>query len=159
MTISKSLISGFAGSLALTLFHQLLKKTVKNAPRMDRLGEQALQNIIAATGADVPTKDQLFGATMAGDIAGNASYYALVGVAPVNPVVSGTVLGLAAGLGAVYLPGPMGLNEEYSNATPKTQVLTVAVYLAGGLIAGLVQNRLKKNEPVYTRAEEAILVH
>jgi hypothetical protein len=44
---------------------------------------------------------------------------------------------LAAGLGAVLLPGPMGLGNEPSTRTPGTAAMTVAWYFAGGLVAGL----------------------
>jgi hypothetical protein len=47
-------------------------------------------------------------------------------------------LGTLAGIGAIGLPGKLGLNEQYSNATTKTKLLTVALYLSTGLIAGAV---------------------
>ena len=156
MKIPSSLISGFSGAIALTFLHQVFRKTVKNAPRMDRLGEQAIQKIIGSTGHEVPSKDRLFKVTMAGDIAGNAMYYSMVGALPVNPVVTGATLGIAAGLGALLLPEPLGLDEKYSNATTKTQVLTVAIYLAGGIVAGLVQRQLKKKKTLVERIRAEI---
>jgi len=144
MKATSSLISGLTGAVALTLLHQLFKKTVKHPPRMDKLGEQALQKIIRSTGHTAPAKEELFQVTMAGDIAGNAMYYSMVGALPVNPLITGASLGLAAGLGAVLLPEPLGLNEEYSNRTTTTQLLTVGIYLTGGIVAGLVLNQLRK---------------
>jgi hypothetical protein len=162
MKIASSLISGFAGAIALTLFHEVFRKTVKNAPRMDRLGEEAIQKIIRATGHKVPSKDSLFNVTMAGDVAGNTMYYSMVGALPVNPVLAGAGLGLAAGIGAVLLPEPLGLHENYSNGTMRTQVLTIAIYLAGGIVAGLVQKQIKKNKnkkPVVERVSEGLAIH
>jgi hypothetical protein len=66
---------------------------------------------------------------------------------PGNKVLNGAILGAAAGVGAVVLPGKMGLSPKYSNATRKTQVLTVAIYLAGGLIAGLLSQQINKKAP------------
>jgi len=146
MKASSSLISGFSGALALTILHQVFKKTVKDPPRMDKLGEQALQKIIKSTGHSAPAKEELFGVTMAGDLAGNAMYYSMVGALPVNPLITGASLGLAAGLGAVLMPRPLGLDESYSNKTTGTSLLTVAIYLTGGIVAGLVQAQLKKKD-------------
>ncbi|MHA4845711.1 hypothetical protein ACX0G7_16170 [Flavitalea antarctica] len=160
MKIPAALISGFSGAVALTLLHEALRKTVKHAPRMDRMGEEAIQKIIGSTGHKVPSKDSLFNVTMAGDVAGNAMYYSMISALPVNPVVAGAGLGLAAGIGAVLLPEPMGLNEKYSNATTRTQVLTIAIYLAGGIVAGLVHKRLKKDKtPVKELTGEGLAIH
>ncbi|RYY25510.1 MAG: hypothetical protein EOO04_11815 [Chitinophagaceae bacterium] len=145
MKLSVALISGLAGSLALTALHQLLKGHVKNAPRMDKMGEQALGKILSGTGQTIPEENKLYKATLAGDIVGNALYYSVVGTVPGSPVLTGAGLGLAAGVGALVLPEKLGLNKEYSNATTKTQVLTVAIYLAGGLVAGLVQKNIKSD--------------
>jgi hypothetical protein len=51
-------------------------------------------------------------------------------------------LGLAAGLGAVFLPGPLGLGSAPSNRTTQTQAMTVGWYLLGGLAAGLAYQTL-----------------
>lgn len=143
-----SIISGLAGSLALTLLHETLKKNVELAPRMDLMGEQGVAKILSATGIPIPAEPELFNITMGGDIVGNAGYYALVSTTPKHPLVAGAILGIAAGVGALKLPDKIGLNEEYSNATRKTQVLTMAIYLFGGLVAGLVYNSLHKKASV-----------
>lgn len=142
------IISGFAGSLALTLLHESLRKNVDLAPRMDLMGEQGLAKILFATGIPIPDEPDLFKLTMGGDIVGNAGYYALVATTPKHPMVTGAVLGIAAGVGALTLPDKLGLNEQYSNATKKTQVLTMAIYFFGGIVAGLVYQALEKKHQV-----------
>lgn len=145
---SACIVSGMAGSLVLTLFHQLLKANVADAPRMDKLGRQALKKMLIATGCDVPRKANLQKITLVGDLVGNAAYYSLVGVKPASALTTGAVLGLAAGIGAVVLPGELGLNPTYSNATTKTQVLTIVLYLTGGLVAGAVQQILSRKKRI-----------
>jgi len=44
-------------------------------------------------------------------------------------------LGIAAGIGGVMLPCPMGLGEEPSGRTNATKGMTVGWYLAGALAA------------------------
>jgi hypothetical protein len=139
-----SLISGLAGSLALTFLHETLRKHVDLAPRMDLMGEEGVAKILSAAGVPVPSEPQLFNLTMGGDIVGNAGYYALVATIPKHPLASGAVLGLAAGIGALTLPDKLGLNKEYSNATRTTQVLTMAIYFFGGIVAGAVYKVLDK---------------
>lgn len=139
-----SLISGLAGSLALTILHETLRKNVPLAPRMDLMGEEGMAKVLSAIGVPVPSEPQLFNVTMGSDIVGNAGYYALVATTPKHSIIAGTVLGIAAGVGALTLPEKLGLNKEYSNATKKTQLLTLAIYLFGGLVAGTVYNALER---------------
>ncbi|WP_317172766.1 hypothetical protein [Hymenobacter sp. HDW8] len=80
---------------------------------------------------------------MAGDLLSNGLYYSLVGTGK-NAWQRGLVLGLAAGIGGVVLPGPMGLGEAPSNRTPQTKLMTVAWYLIGGLAAAGVARATRK---------------
>ncbi|MDO9374457.1 MAG: hypothetical protein Q7T76_08565 [Ferruginibacter sp.] len=146
MAKRSSFFSGLAGSIALTVFHEILRKTVSNAPRMDKLGKQGLTKVLSAVGSDKPSSDNLQKITLGGDLMGNAGYYAMVGIKPGYSLVTGAVLGLAAGIGAVALPEKMGLNESYSNATTKTKVLTVLLYVTGGLVAGAVHRMFENRE-------------
>jgi hypothetical protein len=83
-----------------------------------------------------PVDVELHDLALAGDLVSNSVYYALVGVGdPRHVWQRGALLGLAAGVGAVALPGPLGLGHSPSERTPQTQVMTVAWYLAGGLAA------------------------
>lgn len=143
MKLLTSMISGLAGSVALTLLHQQLKSAVEDAPAMDELGMETLEKSLSAADVTVPSREKLYEYTLAGDLAGNAAYYSLVGINPKHSILTGAALGLAAGIGAIVLPEKMGLDDQPSNATRKTQVLTLGLYLAGGLVAGVVHRMLK----------------
>lgn len=143
MKLIPSLISGFAGAGALTLLHQWVKKRASAPPRMDKLGMQALEHAFSATDMELPSRDELYDYTLAGDLTANAAYYALVGTKPGSSILAGSVLGIMAGTAAVALPGKLKLNQQYSSATPQTKALTVALYTAGGLVAGTVYKWLK----------------
>lgn len=130
------LAAGLAGAVALTVTHQVLHHYIDDAPRMDLMGEEALIKIADKTGTMLP-EDDLYNITLAGDIAGNALYYAMAGIgARRNATLRGTLLGLAAGIGGVVLPKHIGLTNSYSNRTTTTKILTVAIYTLGGIIAG-----------------------
>jgi len=101
---------------------------------MDVLGMRAIAKSLGAVDQEPPEDDMLFGITLIGDLISNALYFSQVGTGR-RPWVRGLLLGLLAGLGAVFLPGPLGLGKAPSNRTPATQTMTVGWYVAGGLAA------------------------
>jgi hypothetical protein len=147
MSITNAAVSGLAGAAALTLIHESARHTLEDAPRMEILGMRAIAYPLMAADKDVPDREVLFATTLAGDIVSNAAYYSLVGLArPENAVMTGALLGLAAGIGGVVLPGPMGLGTEPSARTPQTMAMTVAWYTLGGLAAGFTYSLLSNKK-------------
>jgi hypothetical protein len=144
MKLLRSLTAGFAGALVLTALHETVRRLrPEDAPRMDVLGMRGLRKLLGKAHAPQPDDDTLFDMTMAGDVLSNGLYYSLVGSGK-HAVRRGLLLGVAAGVGGVVLPGPLGLGEGPSNRTPQTQLMTVAWYTAGGLVAGAVARALRK---------------
>ncbi|MFD2719153.1 hypothetical protein ACFST9_10525 [Hymenobacter monticola] len=144
MKLLRSLAAGFAGAVALTAIHETVRRLrPEDAPRMDVLGMRGLRKLLGKANAPQPDDDTLFNLTMAGDVLSNGLYYSLVGSGK-HAVRRGLLLGVAAGVGGVVLPGPLGLGEGPSNRTPQTQAMTVAWYTAGGLVAGAVARALRK---------------
>jgi hypothetical protein len=143
----KALEGGLAGAGALTLIHETVRRVVPTAPRMDLLGMQAIAKIVRSYGKNPPNEKNLFYITMAGDVVSNALYYSLAGAGnKENRIWKGALLGLAAGIGAVTLPKPMGLNPAHSNRTVTTQIMTVAWYTIGGVVSALVMKALEQKE-------------
>lgn len=139
MKLTSAIGGGVAGAIVLTAIHETVRRLVGTAPRMDLLGMEALEETLEAANAEIPEEDTLFKLTMAGDIISNSAYYALAGIGKEQQaVLRGAVLGLVAGIGAVYLPEPLRLNEAPSNRARPTQLMTVALYAIGGLAAGAV---------------------
>ncbi len=117
-----------------------------DAPRMDLLGMEAIAKILDSADADVPEGDSLFKITMAGDVFSNSLYYSLAGFGNrQHAIIRGALLGLAAGLGAVYLPEPLGLHSAPASRTLQTKIMTSALYTIGGIVAGvtgtLIENK------------------
>ena len=150
MKLLSALAAGFAGAVGLTLIHESAKRITQDAPRMDLLGMNALSMILTKANQTVPHEKLLFELTMAGDIIGNGFYYSLVGAGdPKHVWLRGTFLGLVAGLGAVYLPSKLGLEDAPSTRTPQTKAMAVALYLSAGLIAAAISNEISDKEYEY----------
>lgn len=147
MKITSTIGGGIAGSVALTLLHETVRRINANAPRMDLLGMQAIAKSLERIDTEIPDEGKLFKITMAGDILSNSFYYSIAGIGGENgAMLRGALLGLAAGIGAVYLPKPLGLNSAPSSRTFQTTFMTVALYLAGGMVAGAAGKLLEKQK-------------
>jgi hypothetical protein len=143
MKLLPSLTAGLAGAVALTLLHETARRLrPEDAPRMDVLGMRGLRKLLHLADAPQPDDDTLFNMTMAGDVLSNGLYYSLVGSGK-HAVRRGLLLGLAAGAGGVLLPGSMGLGKAPTNRTTQTQLMTLAWYTAGGLVAGAAARALR----------------
>jgi hypothetical protein len=130
---------GLAGAVAVTLIHESVKRLVPQAPRMDLLGMNAVSKGLDVAGLRTPDDDKLFTWALAGDIVTNALYYSAAGVGKEkNLWVRSSLLGLAAGVGAVTLPGPLGLEERHSNRSLSTQLMTVGLYVAGSVVTAAI---------------------
>ncbi len=114
---------------------------------MDLLGMQAISKGLRKAGQSVPGQQKLYTLSLAGEILSNTFYYSLAAAGNRKYVVpKGTLLGLAGGVGALFLPKSIGLNPQLSNKTLKTQLLTTSFYMLGGLIASFVAKRIDKRK-------------
>ncbi len=147
MKATTVLTGGLAGATALTLIHEGIKKVVPQAPRVDRLGMQAISKGLHKAGKRVPKKDALFTAALVGDLVSNAIFYSAAGIGNEKNIWwRSTVLGLAAGVGAVILPEPLGLSKQYTNKTVATKLMTIGLYVAGSLVTTAVIKLLNRKK-------------
>ena len=142
------LTGGLAGTLVVTALHEVARRILPHAPRMDVIGERALSRTLAALGQRPPRGRRLFRATLAGELLSNTLYYSLVGAIAKSRVLRTSLLvGTAAGIGAVLLPPRLGLGRPPGEKAPLTPLLTLAWYTAGGLAAAAVTRLLDDSEP------------
>jgi hypothetical protein len=145
VSLTKALLSGFVGACTLTLIHETVRRLAPDAPRMDILGMRAISNSLQAVGEQPPDHKTLHRAALVSDLLANSLYYSLVGVGGEKGVwLRGTGLGIAAGVGGVVLPEPMGLGSEPSVRSNATRAMTVGWYLAGALAAATTYRLLQK---------------
>lgn len=139
MSKIKNLVAGLGGAVALNLLHESLKRKDKDMPRVDLLGEEALQKGLEYFGTEIKDDSTLYKATLAGDIVSNAMYYSMIGKGgATNVFPRALAVGLAAGVGAVTLPEPMGLDDKPVTRSNKTKALTVGYYIAGALVTAAI---------------------
>jgi hypothetical protein len=141
-----SLAGGIAGASALTVLHEISRKKISDAPRMDKMGMEAAADLMKKVNIQPPSKEKLFYITLAGDIISNSLFYSRVAAESKKQTwINGALLGLSAGLSAVYLPGKLGLNEENSNMTNRTKIMTVGLYVIGGLVAAATMSLFQRS--------------
>jgi hypothetical protein len=138
MKLTQSIIGGIAGSIALNLLHETVKRFDHEAPRVDLVGEEGLNKVLTKTGVQPLQGNALYAATLAGDVLSNSLYYSMIGIGKKKHLLTrGIVYGLAAGVGALTLTKPMGLSDAPVTRADKTKVMTVGYYLLGGIVAAL----------------------
>ena len=153
MPFLRSLGSGLAGAVAVTLVNEVGRRVIPHAPHLEVLGMRGLAALLRGAGQPVPDRDRLFDATLAGDLLSNALYYSLSGAGGARGAVTrGALLGLAAGIGAAFLPPKLGLGHQPDEHAPDTQLMTIAWYLIGGLAAGVAARLLAGNQADWNAA-------
>lgn len=143
-----AILGGLAGAAALTLLHEVARKNDKDAPQMHKVGMDAVAKTLDAADAPVPSKKKLFYTALVGELITNTLLFAKVGSSGSRHALRrGVMLGLGAGLSAVFLPKQAGLKNSPTDRTDKTKGMTIAWYLVGGLVAGatamLLDNKKK----------------
>lgn len=146
MKAVKDLFGGMLGAVTLNVLHEIYRRFDPLAPRVDLVGEEALTKTVQATGHQAPTGKRLYFATLIGDILSNSIYYALIGKGHKHLLLRGAALGLAAGVGALTITKPLGLDDTPVNRSARTKVLTVAWYLAGGIVTALVIGKMRSKK-------------
>ena len=140
----RNILGGITGAVVLNLVHEVAKRIYHKAPRIDLLGEEAVTKTTEALGVEAPTGEALTASTFVADLASNAGYYAMIGKGDRDTILlRGAGYGLMAGLGAIGLAKPLGLNENTVARTDETKLLTVTWYLLGGLAAALAIRSLR----------------
>lgn len=134
----KKILAGLGGAIALNLVHEIIRKNFDNVPEVNKVGEEALNKALETLDMKITDKDQLYGATLAGDVISNGIYYAATATSGFD-----LVSGAAAGLGAVLLPNKMGLDDSPVAETNQKKIMTVGYYLFGAVVTKLIYDRIK----------------
>lgn len=157
MKVSAAVAGGLAGTLTVASLHEALRRVTPDAPRMDLLDMELIRKGLKSIHKEVPEEDELERWAVGGELVCDTAYYGLTGMGSKKGIwLRGALLGLVAGVTAVVLPKPLGLPEEPSNKTLATQLMTIGLYLIGGLVAaattqliGEAQNNSKEAKEIF----------
>lgn len=145
MKTAAALAGGLAGTLTVASLHEAFRRISPDAPRMDLLDIALIQKGLSTIHREGPGAATLQRWAVSGELFCDTGWYGLVGITGRQGAwLRGALLGLAAGVTAVVLPKPMGLPEEWSSKTSRTRLMTVGLYLAGGLAAAAVAHLVDK---------------
>jgi hypothetical protein len=144
-----ALAGGIAGALVIKGIHELVKKLDRDVPHFDHLDLNATEknNFFGGEGE----QQKFFSGGLTGDLLNNAIHQSVQGLSDKSTDLKSGVLGIASGLGAVYLPEVFGINQEHKgHSDKKHQVLSTIYNLAGVFIASKVvewiNERMHKND-------------
>jgi hypothetical protein len=127
------------GSLVLNLVHEVARKQINRAPRINEIGEEAVAKTFKKMGRTPPSEKKRYAMAMAGDLVANTAYYRMIaGNSRRETWIRGLLFGVVAGVGALTATKPMGLDDAPVNRSARTKVLTVLYYTVGGLITAAV---------------------
>lgn len=134
----KKILAGLGGAIALNLLHEIVRNNFDNVPEVNKIGEEALNKSLETVDMKITDKDQLYAATLAGDVISNGIYYAATATSGFN-----LVSGVAAGVGAVMLPEKMGLDDSPVAGSTQKKLMTVGYYLFGAVVTKLIYDKIK----------------
>jgi hypothetical protein len=152
MKATAVLAGGLAGTVTVASLHEALRRITPNAPRMDLLDMELVRKGLKAINKKQPSQEGLQRWAVGGELISDTAYYGLAGIGGKKSVwLRGALLGLVAGITAAVLPKSLHLHEQ-PNKTLGTSLMTVGLYLAGGLAAAamaqLVENAQTDDEDV-----------
>lgn len=147
MKVSSALAGGLAGTIAVASLHEAMRRISPNAPRMDQLDIDLLRKGLKTMNRKVPNEADLQRWAVGGELLCDTAYFSLAAAGGKKRAwLCGALLGLAAGISAVVLPKTLGLPEESSNKTLGTKIMTIGLYLIGGLASAAVANLVNNKE-------------
>ena len=136
MKTSAGLVAGLAGTVTVASLHEALRRITPGAPRMDLLDMELIRKGLSSMKKEVPGEDELQRWAVGGELVCDIAYYSLAGMGNKKGAwLRGALLGLAADVSAVGLPEPLGLSKEPANKALATKLMTIGLYVIGGLAA------------------------
>lgn len=159
MKLLSAIAGGVAGTATVALLHQALRQLSPDAPRVDKLNKELIRKGLKKLHKEAPDAAELQRWSVGGEIFVDAAYYSLAGLGGKKGVwTRGALMGLVAGVTSVLLPRLFGLKEKPTNKTTATQLMSVGLYFAAGLVAAAVAQAVdgaQTNHEAEAEAKEA----
>jgi hypothetical protein len=158
MKVSSAVAGGLAGTLTVASLHEAFRRVRSDAPRMDLLDMDLIRKGLKSMKKEVPPELELQRWAVGGELFCDTAYYGLISMGGKKGVWKrGLLAGLIAGVAAVVLPKQLGLPDEPSNKTLGTQIMTVGLYVMGGLVAAAITSLVESAQSNNKEEEEGLL--
>jgi hypothetical protein len=145
MKLANAIEGGITGATTLTLLQEAINSIDPKKPGMKFLQKPGIVKKLAKKKKNGEDQTKLY-IQLAGELLSSAAYYGLTAVGKKkNAVLRGGLLGAAAGVGSVLFNNAE--NDEFRDNEDddwQNQVITVALYTAGGLLAGYATKKMGK---------------
>jgi len=110
---------------------------------MDVVAMRALRQLVPALNVERLRASRLHRLALAGDLIANTLYYSAIPARDAATTwMRAALLGLAAGAGALVVPGRTGLGNPPDSEMRAKQAMTIAWYVAGALAAAVAANKM-----------------
>jgi hypothetical protein len=150
MKLASAIEGGLAGASTLTLLQEALHKIDRKSPRPFLHKTGILKHFKKGPGKKGYSSKLLI--TLAGELLASTAYFGLSALGKKrNAVLRGGLLGAGAGLGAAFLDtddhkavkkNGMHITPEEKKDELKKKLLTITLYTAGGVLAGMAVKKL-----------------
>ena len=147
MPNTPAFLKQFENQSLLAIIQKIVRMIDGKAPRIDELGKHHIAKLADKADMNVPEQDILELIDTTSEKIGD-KIAALLGKSDGdNLILKGAAMGLTAGVGVVLLPGHHEYFEVGRADTTRNKLITVGIYMAGGIAAALISRQLNKNNP------------
>jgi hypothetical protein len=143
---TNNILAGLGGALVLTIVNESLKKVGNDMPRIDLVGEEAIQKLGLVLGYEINDPQVLFNSALLGELVSNTAYFSLIGGEGKELWTKAASSGLLAGYSAIQLPSKFELNDAPVAKTLTTKAWTMGYYLIGALTTATILQFLKNKK-------------
>lgn len=147
MQITKSLVTGLAGAVALTLAHAIARQMDPRSARLDRFGMEAVARSLRAAGVRPPRGKKLRTVALVADLVTNTLQFASLGSGKPKSLLRGALRGVTSGLGVVKATKHLGLTPWGRGSRRRSQLVTIGLHALAGLAAAGVGQLLLTPAP------------
>ena len=153
MKSTPSVLDELSKQSPLNILHKIIRLFDQNAPRFQDLGRNTILKLADKADINVPDNDvnQLLDSVSQ---KATDAISGLFGDSKENAIIQGAALGLSVGLGTVLLQPKDEYFSSEHNGVAKKKLLTVGMYVAGGILASIIVQQLEKNNSNNVYAED-----
>lgn len=143
MSSSLSVLDDLATQSPLTILQKIVRLFNPDAPHFNQLGRSTIMMLADKADLNVPDNDVTELLERVSEKATSA-ISGLFGDTGESAILQGAALGLSVGVGTVLLQPKEEYFTDVNQSGAKKKLLTVGLYVAGGILASIIVKQLEK---------------